>query len=337
MKKFLINIIIFTLPLTIFLIEGFLPINTFTYRPWEAMLYTTSKDVAFPFYPNQDLKMLSMGDLLHHTENTILKKENWITDELGYRNDTFIKKPKILLIGDSFIAGSSLPQDSTLTNLLNNKLDTEVYNLAPAIFNDFISLLNNQIINKPELVVFSIVERNTPQPILKGSHGTINQNISNTSIFKDKLVRLYSLKYIEARIKKEHGHGIPGKDSIMYFLNGENQENNFEKIHEIARTIISYKNYCDSIGINFIFLPLPNKETVYFDRVPLSNQPAFIFKLDSILEINGVTTINTLALFNNEKENKYTYHLDDTHWNSFGVNLVANELRNKIRTFNLFE
>lgn len=338
MKKFLFKIIIFTLPLSVFLIDGFLPINNFAYRPWEALTYKTMSGVAFPFYPNQNLNMYSQGDLCHHTEYAIIKKENWVTDKLGYRNDQFIKKPKIILIGDSFIAGSSLPQDSTLTNLVNNKLNTDVYNLAPASFNDFISLINNNIIQKPELVIYSIVERNIPPSIQLYSRKIINQNTSKISIFKDKIFRFYSFKYLKARIKKEHGNGLPGKtDSTMFFLNGENQKYNFDKIDEMVEIITSYKNYCDSIGVHFMFLPLPNKETIYFDKVPLNNQPDYIPKLDSILKTNGVITVNTLKIFNNEKmkENEYFYHLDDTHWNSNGVNLIADELIKKARTHNI--
>lgn len=334
MKKFLINTAIFALPLTFLLIEGFLPVNTFTYRPWEALLYRNKKGVAFPFYPNQTLNMRSTGDLLHHTDRAVVKNENWITDNLGYRNDTFIKKSKILLIGDSFIAGSSLPQDSTLTNLLKSKLNIKVYNLAPASFNDFISLINNNIIKKPELVVYGIVERSVPSSIIINSGEIINQNTSQISIFGDKLLRFYSLKYIIARIKKEHGYGISGKDSTMFFLNGKNQEYNFDKIDKIAKTITSYKNYCDSIGVNFIFLPIPNKETIYYNNVPLNEQPNYIVKLNSILNKKGVTTLNTLKVLNDEIDNLLLYHLDDTHWNSNGVNIVVNELAKKIRAHN---
>ena len=97
MKKFFVKIIIFVLPFSFFLSEGFLPLNTFTYRPCEALLYSTKKGVGFPFYPNHKLNMFSVGDLLHHTELGIRKYENWITDKLGYMNDNFIEKPKIVL------------------------------------------------------------------------------------------------------------------------------------------------------------------------------------------------------------------------------------------------
>jgi hypothetical protein len=65
------------------------------------------------------------------------------------------------------------------------------------------------------------VERSIPSSIFINSGEIINQNTSHVSIFRDKLLRFYSMNYVKARIKKQHGNGISGKDSIMYFLNGK--------------------------------------------------------------------------------------------------------------------
>lgn len=90
--------------------------------------------------------------------------------------------------------------------------------------------------------------------------------------------------------------------------------------------IVSYKKYCDSIGVEFLFLPIPNKETVYYKNVPFETQPDYLFKIDSILNYRKVESINSLKIFNDSK--KYVYHKDDTHWNYEGVNLIANEIVN---------
>ncbi len=95
------------------------------------------------------------------------KSELWITDEIGYRNNKFIEDPDVLLIGDSFILGSSLSQDSTLTNLLMAKFNYKLkfYNLAPASFIDFKVLFDNKIIKKPKLIIFSMGERDMTNQI----------------------------------------------------------------------------------------------------------------------------------------------------------------------------
>ena len=66
--------------------------------------------------------MLAVGDLCHHTEFEIEKDIRWKTDKIEYRNDSFVNKADVLLIGDSFFIGTSLSQDSTITNILREKL-----------------------------------------------------------------------------------------------------------------------------------------------------------------------------------------------------------------------
>jgi alginate O-acetyltransferase complex protein AlgJ len=335
MKKFILKTIFFLLPLSFIFVETLLPLNIFTYRPWEALIYKSKRGLAFPFYPNQSLVMNSVGDLCHHSKKEIIKYENWTTDKLGYRNDTFIKKANVLLIGDSFITGCSLSQDSTITSQLQKKEKCLVYNMAPANFNEFIALINHQIIDKPNLIVFGIVERSVPTPLSSINIEYYVSNVNRISILKDRISRLYLINYLNSRISKQKGNGIKGKASEMYFLSGKDQYYHYDKINEIAETIVQYKNYCDSIGVNFIFLPLPNKETVYYENVPFDDQPNFILKLDSILNKKGVITINTQKIFNAERDNNLLYHLDDTHWNSNGVNIVVNELIEKARTHNI--
>jgi len=330
MKRFILKTVFFLLPLLLLFMEVLLPLNTFTYRPWEALIYNSKRGLAFPFYPNQSLNMNSVGDLCHNTQNEVSKYENWITDKLGYRNNKFIKKADILFIGDSFIAGSGLCQDSTITNQLRKQINGQVYNMAPSSFNEFISLLNLGVIDKPNLVVYGIVERSMPTPLRSVSYEYNTFNGNRISILKDRFSRFYSFNYLKARLSKSKGNGIKGISSEMYFLNGKHQIYNYDMINYVADTIIKYKNYCDSIGVNFIFLPLPNKETVYYNYVPLDKQPTYIAELYSVLNKKGVNTINTIKIFNDEKANSLLYHLDDTHWNSNGVKIVANELAKKV-------
>ena len=135
MKRFLTTTVVFTVPLLIWVfIEGLLPSSAFTYRPWEALDFQTVFHLDRTFHPNTELRMKSVGQLCHHTEYAVTKEETWITDELGNRNNTFIKDPDILIIGDSFAAGCAVTQDSIITNMLYAALDGQmkIYSIAPA-------------------------------------------------------------------------------------------------------------------------------------------------------------------------------------------------------------
>ena len=278
------------------------------------------------FYPNQQLQMTSVGDLCHHTPYAIEKEEDWITDKLGFRNDHFIEEPDVVLVGDSFMVGAALPQDSTLTNLLKAKAgDLQFYNMAPSTFSGFIRAMENGTLRKPKVLIFEIAERSSPPIIQEETVSNQQASISDLEIFIDRATRMYGFNYLKARLTNSKGPGVQGiGGSHMFFHKGINQEYQYDEIENVAKTIVSYKAFCESENIEFIFLPLPNKETVYYSVVPFDSQPNYLLKLDSILSSKGVTSINTLELFN--KTSQLVYHLDDTHWNSTGVDIVADQL-----------
>tara|TARA_B110000967_G_scaffold205027_1_gene248677 strand:+ start:1560 stop:2591 length:1032 start_codon:yes stop_codon:yes gene_type:complete len=340
MQKFIKKTIAFISPLIIIgLFEMLMPIDYFTHRPWEALLYRSGD---FPFYPNQVLKMKSVGGLGFHTPFAVEKNEYWKTDKLGYRNNYFIKKADVLIIGDSFIAGSSVTQDSTLANQImsisNEK--TTVYSLAPATFNDFVNLLNQGIIEKPKLLILSIVERNLPPIFDEEAIAKKNFQIknSNAEIYFDKIQRFYSFEYMKARFLNKKGSGKKGiVDSKMFFVNGKAQKYDSNYLLKVFNSIKSYKQFCDKENIVFMFLPMPDKETVYFDLVPFKNQRTELLKLDSLLTLNGIYSINTLKVYNQYRKNKKAllYHLDDTHWNANSINLIAKDICEYARTHNI--
>lgn len=328
MNRFILKCCLFIIPIIGMLsAEIFLPVDTFTHRPWEALLFRSNNTIYF--YPNQQINSKSVGDLCHHTPFAIKKNENWITDKLGYRNNTFIKQADVLIIGDSFIVGSSITQDSTITNLLSKKINSEVYNISPAGFEDFIDLLESDVIKKPKTIIFSLVENSIPLPLKVSKKKIFREKVTSTEIIKDKLQRLYSIKFLNSRMCGKKGEGVRGKtDTTMFFLNGEKQNYHNDKVYAIANTIRTYKTFCDSLGVKFIFLPIPNKETVYYDKIPLAIQPNYLFKLDSVLREYQIETLNTLKLFNNHRKlnSSIIYHLDDSHWNATGVELVSKKI-----------
>ena len=340
MKRFIKQFIFFITPLTLWPIsEGLLPSTTFAFRHYEALLFKSKVPHLTQFYPNINSEMNAVGDLCHHTDNSIIKIEKWKTDKLGFRNNTFIEEADILLIGDSFILGSGLSQEETLSSKINSKTNSKlkVYNMAPSSMSEFDRLIKSKIIKPPKLLIYSRVERVVSDEIIPFTlkKSRIKDKIKaffgnyNLNVFIDKALRQYSLDFIKARINNVKGYGIPAiGNSKMFFLNGSNQKYDDKDLISTSKNIIEYKKYCDSIGVEFLFLPMPNKETVYYELVPFSKQPNYLFKLDSILTHSNVKTINTLKLYNEylKHNNKLLYHLDDTHWNSNATDLIAEKI-----------
>ena len=334
------------IPVLLYLImEALLPATTFTFRTWEGLLFRYNIFSYAPFYPDKKITTYSVGDLCHHTNKAVLKHESWITDKLGYRNDEFIEQPDILFIGDSFVAGSSLSQDETIFNRLKSKLNNrkKVYNLAPCAFSKFIYYLKAGIIKKPKLIIFSGVERNVPVSISSFNEYKIRTlginvlKIGEMNMYIDKSLKLYSLNWFQARVRGFKGEGIPAADdSSMYFEQGKTQKHNPNDLSITASVIKSYKDFCHKQGIRFIFMPMPDKETVYYELVPFSKQSEYLFRLDSLLRRENIETINTLGIYNNYRKTHQSilYHTDDTHWNVKATDLIATQIAKQLSQWN---
>lgn len=343
MKAFLLKFTcLIALPLlAIGITEAALPITFFTHRHIESLYFRSGIPAKTRMYPNITSSMEAVGDLCHHTRYAVAKHETWVTDKLGFRNDTFTEQPEILFIGDSFIMGSGLSQDEILSRKVKDKLNgISVYNMASSDLNEFDRLLNRGLMKKPKVIVYSIVERNIPDTLVRSNaeKPSILEEAAaeafsfmNINVYLDKMLKHFSANWIKGRIYRSTGPGIQSPvDPRMFFLRGMHQEYDDSNLQETRDRLIAYNNYCDSLGITFLFLPMPNKETVYYDLVPFEKQPDYLFKLDSLLRLSGIQTINTLKAYNDFRKtsSELIYHTDDTHWNSTGVELVSEEIAN---------
>lgn len=334
MIKFIKKILLIISPfLVLAIIEASLPINFFTFRPWEALLYKSSE---FPFYPNIEIQMQSAGDL---TRN-IKKNENWKTDKLGYRNNKFIKKPDIIIVGDSFIAGSSITQDSIIANQIMNLSNGQfsVYSIAPGSFDFFIRLLNQGVIKKPKILIFSRVERYIPNIVVHSKKNNINTNFNVVTLLKDKISRRYFTKFLLSKIyNKNINHEFDKSCSKMFFLNGDKDYLEDNYVSKVIKSLKYYDAYCKDNNMKFLFLPMPDKESVYYDFIPIKRQNENLLEIDSILQVNNIYSLNTLEIYNNYRRSSSSllYHLDDSHWNANAINIVSKEILNYIEKNNL--
>lgn len=345
MKRFLTNLCFFTVLASIpLVIEMALPKNFFTYRFYEALTSHGSS-----FVPNFNGNMIEEGDLAYRTPFAIPRQVTWHTDKLGFRNDQFIEKPDVIITGYSNIVGSSLSQEKTLPNVLVQQ-GIKAYSIAPKNFNFLISLIENHVIEKPQMIVFAAIERTLyTLPTLQFPKSGLAENIPvmkrflvlNPFVLYMKSL-YYHLKnpfisqYFKSRLFHTHGSGIQSPiDPKMFFYQGSSviTDSSDTQVNQTAEVILSYQKYCKDRGIDFLFFPIPNKETVYYDLIPLAAQPNFLEKLDAILVQKGVPTLNTFQLFNQKYRvcGQILYSNDDSHWNENAVTLVAGELVNYMK------
>jgi len=342
LKKFILKTVLFLSPLLLIeILQGFLPINFFTHRFHESITFNSNIiPHNFPLYQNQKGNMIGSGDLCFNTKFEIPKDESYITDKLGFRNDQFIENPDILIIGDSYTMGATLSQAQLLAKRImeNSNHKYSAYAMAPVDFSMLDKLLKLNIIQKPKYIIYERVERGKIPKIEYFENSLNNRleykyydfwSLGNANVFLNKIFRGYVNNYAKAKIMGSQGSGTQSKvQENLFFYDTRHLNPSQEWMNTNINSLESYKKYCDSMGSKFLYLPMPNKETVYFDKIPVEKQPDYLFKLGNILKQKNIPYYPTIEFYNNfrKKDNRMLYQYDDSHWNAFACNLMSGEI-----------
>ena len=356
MKRFLLRSIVFAVPFAaLALIELLvLPIDFSTFRVWEA-LRTDSMRAVLPgyFYPHMQVTKMEEGDLGHHSANAVKRRVEWQTDGRGYRNSDEAETARVVIIGDSNTVGSGLTQGDTIPAALGRALGTPVYGLAPGSVN---ALLKNRwfLDTPPRIVIVASVEWDLMglrrikgelarpsafQRLLIRADAAIKENplIQALAVPLDRLFKMNLLLYTRAAIRRafvSHGRAQAQGAPQMLFLLGEkaNEDVSQADFDHCVETIVSYRNFFKDRGIRFIFLPIPNKENIYYNLLPARKKPVFVAQLIAALKAAGVETIDTQTAFDEtyRERGPVLYQTDDSHWGPEGVKVAARLLAKAI-------
>lgn len=334
-------------------IELALPLDCFTFKVWEALIVRHSYGILNgPFYPVERITKHEQGDLAHHTPHTILKNVTWDTDRYGYRTtDRSTGRYDVVLIGDSMIAGSGLTQEDTLAEMLERETGLSVYPLAPGGGARSYGEHPLFLPSPPKIVILERVERNITHLSMPKSRyfspnktwRRIRYGIESNRILQvmaeglDRIFKGNMLNFIRASIRRVGGPSLPYisiDGQPFFFLEGAKANRPYSE-DQISRTVDVIQRYHDTFsgkGIRFIFLPIPNKETIY--HKPLgTEEPHFLETLTARLRDLNIEVIDTQPAFKSiyEDRGRPLYHSDDTHWNRDGVALVTELVAETIR------
>ena len=240
-----------------------------------------------------------------------------------------------------------------LSEVLENQLQMNVYPLAPAEMNQF--LKNERFINhRPDIVIFGNIERQiTSLERVKFKRKSWDGNeyiqyfkslrevptIQSIAVVLDRITKANMLHYYRSKLRREvlciGAKGIPSTEGSMIFLQGvdANREVPDLQLNKTVQVIEQYDRAFKEIGIRFIFLPIPNKENIYYELLPVQRRPVFLERLIDELKKKGIETVDTQRAFEEEYREKSTllYHLDDTHWNANGVRIAATLIKDMVR------
>ena len=360
MAKLIFRIFIFSTPFfLLLLLELFVvPFGAFNFRSWEAFRPKQFfSALPGPFYPNKYLEKVEKGDLGPHTKFAVFKNVVWQTDKYGYRTSNNSSYHDVVIVGDSNIVGSGMSQEDILSEVLEKKSQLSVYPYSPSRIEYFLS--EDRFKNdNPKIVILSCVERElngvflpakalispdenifdrTYNPFLSYLDGKLRNNAFGVKLvaFLDQALNPNIFRFIRSEITGE----VPAPlytyaSGKTLFFQGEaaNKDVSSEDIEKISDFVEKLRDDLNERGIHIIFLPIPNKENIYYKMLPSQKKPVFLRDLISELNKRNIDLIDTQTLFEDayEKQGIKPYHTDDTHWNSNGVKIASDELMKHI-------
>lgn len=138
---------------------------------------------------------------------------------------------------------------------------------------------------------------------------------------------------IDAKIKSgifqgESGNVIIGKDGMLFSKDTLKDYLGLSlsdrQVYSIAKTLKLMQNYADDFGCDFVFVPMPNKNTVYPEYMPARyiKGDSALLKLYDEMDVLGVNYLDLTEVFEEVQElgvEERLYHDRDTHWNYLGA------------------
>lgn len=332
--------LLFVIVFSPLLIQLFFPMDYFNYRAWEALRFDRLGSEK-PFYTNRHLEKVEEGDLAYRTPYAVKKKVIWQTDKYGFRNyPSDDDQYDVVLIGDSNMVGSGVSQENTLASVLSRKTNLRVYSYASNNVNSNINkvLAEERFRKHPQkVIIVESIERHIQDLPAFEENFTSKRSVVRLSLFEkpieklDSLLKMSSIRYgvaiAKEKIKPRSIIVNPDTKMVFYKLALDNQQFNIKYFDRSVKNLIEYDNVLNRKGIKFIFLPIPDKETIYYSDIPeeygmFRKESPFLENFIRVLEQNNVTVINTLENFKRNKQ-KGLFFLDDTHWNEKAVNMTA--------------
>jgi len=345
-----------------------LPPTFVTWRGWEGIVqkqFNYDKPEEFtesvfrlpgPFYPNMRFSVEEEGDLGHGTPQAVKKSAEWRTDNYGYRTDNYAgRPPEIVIVGDSLVAGSTLTQSDTLSEVLAKIIGKPVYPMAPCPMEVF--LRDRRFIRyPPRTVIFCLTEWRCEEVLAsKGEMAEVpsadsitgklyslaaavreNPAYSRFLTVLDRSIHSNIVYFLRTRII-DWARSAPKRTTGAFFWMGarRNDEIHDHTVGKVAETVARYNKILASRGITLVFAPVPNKETIYYQLITPGRQPTFLPRLLRILRGRGVRVVDIQAPYNRVTgklvaTNDLLYQQDDTHWNSRGVRIAAEAISRAI-------
>ena len=329
-------------------------------KPYDWLI--TKDSDGFPVYKkNKVVEMKQLhGDLKAFAgdKEGLLEYEprdiRFVTDSMGFRNDSDYSGQSFVLVGDSFVAGSGVSQEHTLSSILKKEHKVDTYNLgvASAGFSDYlhnIEKLQHKTKSAFKVLLF-VYEGNdfiNLDPPKKKSLSTLKrlQNIYRTPLKKYKSffkeTGLYRYTYNAYRSITHQFKGGNGKSLISVSEIGGHKIG-FHNYHisqnsGIPKEVINKLRLIKTRVAHIYFIPTKYRT---YHSLGASKMPNTQWEtMQSLGNDLGVPVTDlTPALVDSAKKKlitgRFLFWKDDTHWNVLGIKTAAQVVCKTVREIN---
>lgn len=203
---------------------------------------------------------------------------------------------------------------------------------------------------------------NVEKPVMKE---TISENfVKNMRRFDDEISKygtyqqwknqndtfLNALKKIAGSLPVEQ-MGIEGKDGWLFFRKSIDYLNSGDLSQQAPEknpvtNLVEFNKFCKSKNITLLFVPIPSKEEVYPEMLPIaggllknSYVNPFGRKFMKDLQDSGIEVIDILPQYLQFKANDTAllYQKQDTHWTNSGLEIIAAYIADRIKKYSWYE
>ncbi len=317
------------------------------------------------FAPGRRLEMEEIGDLgrlswvrdLQAPRDVVFSTDRW-----GLRNPIEIEQPRIVVLGDSYVAGSSISDHHTLTVAMSRELREPVYNFAvrsvdaPALF-----LREERFAHSPpETVVWAPVARLIrPHPLFlldedigadgpdRGALRWIRGIGEGLERFEDHLNRDNGLAHAARYFLNGLHHSWFGHPNLIETPEGPALALDLDvqrltvsaearEVDAVVSMVGAFSDFLAEHGVHLIYCPIPESGTIYPELFPEDAReklavPSFLDRLIADSRAQGVHVVDLRPIFRANRS-EYLYQRDDSHWNPRAIALAAMALTEAVRS-----
>ena len=311
------------------------------FRPWERALSDEGK----AFRPNLEITGEECGDLAHRLSIPSLRtwrKAAFSTDAHGYRSPEVEGIPEVVILGDSFVAGSGLQDHQTLTARLHELTRKPICNLAcqggGVTGPDRFLTDPRWQSHAPRWVIWMPSYRavGPTKPPRKPKRMSVTRWGRR---LKEHLERDNGLAHLSRDIYRQltfdlFGHQdvvqYAGERTLRFPRHEQNISTSFtaDDKDRTLRSVLSFHHTLAARGIRLLYAPIPEAATMHPD---LYDPPLHQDELDrslprTILRLArdaDVSVLDLKELWAAHSTKPYLFLRDDTHWSPATVALTA--------------